>query len=1370
MVSDSKQYWAFISYSSKDRRWGEWLHRRLESYPIPPEFRGLEVFDGAVLGKNLRPVFRDRDELASSADLGEAIRKALEASRFLVVLCSKNAAKSKWVNKEIEDFQAMGKGDRILALILDGEPNATEQGRPEEECFPPALRYPAEPIAGDLRKEGDGKARGFLKILAGIAQLDFDKLYRRHERARRKRQIVVSAIGVMIVATFALLAAVAWLQKEEADSQRLVAEEQRRVADQEKARAEKGEKEALSNLVEARHQLGRAWLRYGEKQGLSDKNLVFSLLALARAVGFEGFGALESSPDFRNQYAPLLKPMSSEQKKVARIQSSVAISDVLGMPLWVAPNYRHHRAAVADVAVSHDGGLIASASEDGHVRVWLNKGERLLVAELDVRSPAHAVAFSPDGRWLAAGLADGRILIRDLARQVWASEWQGHKGSVHDLAFSPVGLSLASVSADLSMCVWDVSTGDHYYISAHSAPIYAVAYHPGGGMIATGGADGTVRLHRPGARGSQSVLIKHVDEVRCLAFSPDGGLLAAGIGGKQRISPGKSGGDLSRVGEISLWDINAHEEVARLARDRQSVKKLAVESLVFTSDGGQLASGIQNGTIEIWDIKERRKVRVLEGHANNVRSLCLDMNGLLFSGSDDHTLRIWDIQQGVALGDVDVLKRDCRSVAISEDGRFMATGGGDGTIAIWDISTGSLHGRLKGHGDSVDSLCFSPDGRLLASGASDSSLYVWALDGMKVLHSLSKHKGFVREVGFSRDGRWLVSSGGVRDEGETYIWDVRTGDLHTALTRHTKYASCARFSPDGRHLAVGSYDKCVSLYSVPDFEFMRALAHGDSLIYGLDFSPDGKMLAVADIESIGLWDISGERRGSWITGQGANMGLRFSSDGINLVSAGEDKTVRVWSTQNQELNLTIKVGQKSAAMDIALSPGSEVLATAGDCARLWALHLRPRPLYVQPHQGMIRTVRSSPDGKKFVTGGDDLVAKIWHTKMPLVPVELKGHHGSVLDAVFSPDGRIVYTASADASIRVWSQQSGQLFRTIEGRHRGSVWALAITPDGRYLVSAGGSDSSGGEVFVWNAHSFEFVRALSGHEKVVRRVAITHDGTVLATGGDDEKIRTWELKTGTLLGTMDAVLPVRSLGFSPVGNQLACCTMLSDQVQIWDWKQGKLVFLLSGDVQIPMMDNGALFDVQYSPDGRYLAGGANDGTVRIWDIRSQQLVKTFREHGEFTWVHRLDFSPDGTYLFSADTRNLGHAIVRHVRYLQPNLAALVENGLVGLTATDELESRLPTGALGKAREGYTSDWLPLLYRNGELSDEELAVQYFLMGLPRAAWAAYRQIESKDQATLKVFEERLIETYPDCLSPLDEVRRLLHESGDPAKRSQ
>ena len=251
LKADEDQYWAFISYSSRDKKWGAWLHKKLESYPIPKEFQKDQVFDGSPLGKKLRPIFRDRDELSGSSELGPAILKALQSSRFLVVLCSPNSAQSAWVNKEIEDFKSLREGNerRILALILEGEPNASSNSKLDNklECFPPALRYPLEPLAGDLRKEGDGKERGFLKVLAGITQLKFDTLFRRHERAQQKKRFVIGAAATIIIGLLAGLSFFAFKQKN-------IADERSAEANKQKVIALENEKIANAKTVEANEQ------------------------------------------------------------------------------------------------------------------------------------------------------------------------------------------------------------------------------------------------------------------------------------------------------------------------------------------------------------------------------------------------------------------------------------------------------------------------------------------------------------------------------------------------------------------------------------------------------------------------------------------------------------------------------------------------------------------------------------------------------------------------------------------------------------------------------------------------------------------------------------------------------------------------------------------------------------------------------------------------------------------------------------------------------------------------------------------------------------------------------------------------------------
>lgn len=171
---DRPNYRAFLSYSHRDERWAAWLHKSLESYRPPKQLVGTQTPGGEV-PRRLNPVFRDREELASATDLGEVISAALRESACQIVICSPNAARSKWVNEEILAFKRLGREDRIFCLIVAGEPNASDiPGRADEECFPPALRFRlaadgtlgdsrTEPIAADARPGKDGRSNAKLK-------------------------------------------------------------------------------------------------------------------------------------------------------------------------------------------------------------------------------------------------------------------------------------------------------------------------------------------------------------------------------------------------------------------------------------------------------------------------------------------------------------------------------------------------------------------------------------------------------------------------------------------------------------------------------------------------------------------------------------------------------------------------------------------------------------------------------------------------------------------------------------------------------------------------------------------------------------------------------------------------------------------------------------------------------------------------------------------------------------------------------------------------------------------------------------------------------------------------------------------------------
>lgn len=214
-ADNQREYSAFISYSHRDDDWGAWLHKALETYRAPQKLVGKNNRDGSV-PKRLSPVFQDIHELPTASDLGAVITNALAHSRYLIVICSPAAAQSQWVNEEILSFKRLGKANRILAIVVDGEPNASDQASgQEQECFPPALRYNidangqlsdqrAEPIAADARPGKGGKSNAKLKLIAGLLGVNFDDLVEREKKRQRQRYAalaVFSLLGVIAAVT-----------------------------------------------------------------------------------------------------------------------------------------------------------------------------------------------------------------------------------------------------------------------------------------------------------------------------------------------------------------------------------------------------------------------------------------------------------------------------------------------------------------------------------------------------------------------------------------------------------------------------------------------------------------------------------------------------------------------------------------------------------------------------------------------------------------------------------------------------------------------------------------------------------------------------------------------------------------------------------------------------------------------------------------------------------------------------------------------------------------------------------------------------------------------------------------------------------------
>ncbi len=220
---------AFISYSHDDEPTARWLHRRLETYRLPKQFVAKHHLEIDRIGA----IFRDRDELATSENLSDSIRQALGESENLIVICTPHAARSTWVNEEIKLFKRIRSADHVFCLLAgDPEDSFPEAALVDVDRDGVATAEETEPLAADIRPEGDGKSIAAIKLIAGLMGVRFDELRRRELQRRHRRLVSITAVSLIGMAGAIFLATFAFLSQREAEHQRQIAVTEARTAQQ----------------------------------------------------------------------------------------------------------------------------------------------------------------------------------------------------------------------------------------------------------------------------------------------------------------------------------------------------------------------------------------------------------------------------------------------------------------------------------------------------------------------------------------------------------------------------------------------------------------------------------------------------------------------------------------------------------------------------------------------------------------------------------------------------------------------------------------------------------------------------------------------------------------------------------------------------------------------------------------------------------------------------------------------------------------------------------------------------------------------------------------------------------------------------------
>jgi len=568
-------------------------------------------------------------------------------------------------------------------------------------------------------------------------------------------------------------------------------------------------------------------------------------------------------------------------------------SDLKSSPLLL----EGHTRDVLSVIFSPDGKTVLSGSQDGTVKQWdavtgdLKRTISLWndfsyeVGDQKRDSEVWSIAFSPDGKLLAAGAYNGTLRLWDLSTGKQSAVLKGHTSLINNLAFSPDGTLLATSGVDSTLFVWDVAKESQLAALPIPGQVQSLVFSPDGKTLAYGGTGMSVRLWDTIA-GEESVELSELDGVLSLAFSSDSLTLASS----------------SIDGSVRLWD--GESASSRIFKERVGW----ITNMAFSPDGTTLISSTWDGVMQLWETATGDQTALLLDHTTPVNSIAFNPDGTILAvGSEDSMIRLWEVETNslytILLGHAGRVS----SVAFSPDGRFLASGSFDDTVRLWDVLKRSQVAILSGHESFIRCVAFSPDGKLVASGSTDKTVRLWDVATGEERSILTGHTSEVQSVAFSPDGKWLVSAS---TDFTLRIWDVATGMESGVLKGHTSFAISAAFSPDGTVLASSGGDHSLRVWNwkvvsgaATGMNRFTPIGHG-GWVLSVAFSPDGKIIASANVSTTSYWVAPGEiHLYSSDTGYPYALlrghtkrvtSIAFSPDGKLLASGSADGSVRLW--------------------------------------------------------------------------------------------------------------------------------------------------------------------------------------------------------------------------------------------------------------------------------------------------------------------------------------------------------------------------------------------------------------------------------------------------------------------------------------------
>jgi len=660
--------------------------------------------------------------------------------------------------------------------------------------------------------------------------------------------------------------------------------------------------------------------------------------------------------------------------------------------------------------------------------------DRLCRAQATVRvsSEAKFLAYSADGTRLASAHEDGTIKLWDGQTRRELLSFRAHDRSVTSLAFNEKGTLLASAGKEGKVKVWDLTASPPVVRLERSRPSGggngSVAFSPDGKRVAA--SIDVAFLAQPDGRpsvviwevstGREALALSHQKSARCLAFTPDGQRLATV---HSRARDGWLDPDFGRdvgPGEVILWDAASGRELFKL-----NGHTLPVHSLAFSPDGEQVATGGVGGN---WS----QPGRPPEGPLGE--------------------LRLWNAKTGAFLRSLPAQDSPINAIAFSSDSKRLASASGDASIpglagpgkalalvTVWDVATGKERAVFKGHNAPVWAVAFQPGTGVLASGGKDLTLRFWDTGIERGSQQLTTPGEFILAQ-FSPCGRFLVAvsdTGGAPKPGQSPGGLVRCFDARSGRFRSSwsiKEGSpiiglfqTVTFTPDGGQLAVLDRTSTLTLRDTVTGRPVKTFPVPGDMPGPVAFSSDGRLVCAGCTKVLKVWQYESGREVLSIQSTSGFRSVAFSPENGRLMGSGNDGRVRFWDVATGQELLTIEAvcGQAHPVIGFmylaVLSPDGKYVATCSletgeQAIQLWDAQTGQLLRTLRGHTSNVCWVAFSPDGERLVSGSDDQTVKLWDVATGLETLSLRTD-SSLMSVAFSPDGRRI--AAGGKSLQVW---------------------------------------------------------------------------------------------------------------------------------------------------------------------------------------------------------------------------------------------------------------------------------------------------------------------------------------------------------------